>query len=244
MYWRKVLKQRVALALGVLLIAQGALLADVMDPDSATIQSIIDGGTGYTVGNLTFSNFMVSTVTSGAVTAPNAGSILVDGKVLTDGRVQLDFTGSWTAIGLGSVVDTKIRFMVACNDGCSVIEGNELGLTSANVRGDGYVIITENVYNGHPSENPGAEMIGDKIVAKFSDREQMKDLATFEGQDVIWVEKSISVADWGGDGLITLASLGGFYQNFTVTPEPGTLGVLGVGTLGLLARRYRHRRKG
>jgi hypothetical protein len=236
------LNNRIALVLGVLLIAQAGLVADTMDPDAASIQSIIDGGAGYTVGNLTFTNFSVKSITTGTAVAPNAAGILADGKVLADGRVQLDFTGSWTAFGLGSVADTKIRFMVACNDGCSVVEGNELGLTSANVRGDGYVVITENVFDGNPSDDPTSQMIGDKIVAKFSDRAVMRDWAEFEGQQVIWVEKDISVADLGGDDLVTLSHLSGFYQNFTVTPEPGTMSVLGLGTLGLLARRFRRKK--
>lgn len=229
------------IVLSVLLVTPGALWADTMDPAAASVQAVIDGGTGYTVGNLTFTNFTVNSITQGTANAPDAMGILMDGKVLNDGRVQLDFTGSWTAIGLGSVADTKLRFQVLCNDGCSIIEGNELGLTSANVQGNGYVIITENVYDGHPSEDVASQLIGDKLVAKFSDRAQMKDWAEFEGQPSIWVEKDISVADFGGNELITLSHLSGFYQNFTVTPEPGTLSLLGMGTLGMLAKRFRKR---
>jgi hypothetical protein len=227
--------------LSVLLIAQGTLFADTMDPAAASLQSVIDGGVGYKVGNLTFTNFYVNSITQGSANAPDPSGILVDGKVLADGRVQLDFTGSWTAIGLGSVADTKLRFQVVADEPY-VIQANELGLTSAKVQGDGYVIITENIFDGHPSEDPNTTLIGDKLVAKFDDRSQMKDLAAFDGQSMIWVEKDISVADFGGDELITLSHLSGFYQNFTVTPEPGTMSLLGFGTFGLLARkRFRKR---
>jgi hypothetical protein len=237
------LSTRIVTILGALLFLCSALPADTIDPGAMSIQDIIDAGTGYTVGNVTFSNFTVQTITTGSAVAPGADGILADGKVLADGRIQLDFTGSWTAAGLGSVADTKIRFMVTCDDGCSLIESNELGLTSANVLGDGHVVITENVFDGHPSEDPTSTMIGDKIVAKFSDRAVMKDWATFEGHGAIWVEKNVSVADLGGDEIVTLSHLSGFYQNFTVTPEPGTMGLLGAGSLGLLARRIRKRKR-
>jgi MYXO-CTERM domain-containing protein len=133
-----------------------------------------------------------------------------------------------------STEDVVFKFSVQVVDPLQQqISGVELGL-QAQVAGNGYADVSEKVFTngfcGATIADLNASSCGPTNTSvRFNKTE-----------DIIWVEKDISVTAGGGrDNSATICSIS---QNFSQVPEPSGLALAGMGLLGLLLlRSYRRR---
>jgi hypothetical protein len=230
------LKTQTIAAIAVLALAGTLANAD-------TIQDIIDGGGSVQVGNLVFSDFSVEPMEVGNGISPDAGEI---SYTLLDmgGKVGIRFSGPWFAMGDGNLALSTIGFKVnvapADVDAYDIV-GTTLNMPSHPTVGDGVVSIVENVHNSDPDIQSHSIAYLENYHKPGNDVLE-SDSSTFGPEDALWVRKSIVVA---GGGDFDIAQLGQVGQLFTVqeVPEPGTLGVMGIGALGMMIARRRKARR-
>jgi hypothetical protein len=212
--------------------------------EAVSIKQVNEAG-GLLVGDKLFSDFSVVSIPplQGTVgSAPGMEQIMLSG-ILSDGDYGLQFNGPWLA-GPGAVVNTTIGFKAATTDDLHLIKDNTLKLTASDVSAandppTGLISIVENVFNGPPASG---QTIAKKSVFDFGDiaASKLADSADFAPVPEVWIKKDILLL--GGNGV---AHLSEFTQTFSqeVIPEPGTLTLLAIGSLGLLGLVWRRRRR-
>ena len=241
------LKLSLSLAVVFFLVAGEAfavIIAPVNDPNAGfTLQQVIDAG-GIRVGDKVFDQFTINTAKSENAIAPDAESITVYGVQVDLGgdlpETGLRFTGGWSAVG-GQIADTVLAFGVTADEPFRIVD-NTLWMDAYGASGGGSVAITENVFAEDPSQG-FTPSVADKHVFYFNRNEQQisdhQEFTDQQGQPVqltqIWVIKDVVVN--GGAALEGGAALSQFWQTFSQIPEPGSLLLLGLGSLIALARR-------
>jgi len=228
------------LFLGCMVAGADVIVADPSGSDAYSILSVMDAG-GIRVGNLVFSDFRVVSTASEGGSAGGAGHITVSG-VLTEGEYGLAFNGSWTALD-GGVADTTIGFKVAADEPW-LLHDNSLWISGYGATNGGLVMVTENVYDADPRQEPSeADAVANKLVwYSGPDDHQTYHHAEYEigGSPVslseVWVVKDIHVVSAGAGSTAGVSEL---YQSFSQVPEPATVGLLALGSIGVILRRRR-----
>jgi len=227
-------------------LSQGAIIANLTDPnDSYTIVEVNAAG-GIIVGNLLFDEFVATPTATATAVSPGAAAIKVTGIQSLIGDYGLRFDAGWSAGG-GQEAASTIAFRVTAEPQFA-IKDFAMWLTSQGISGTlegGYVSVSENIYLSNPELGP-ADLVGNGTV-RFVSMSDM-DLAIdgdlmFNNQPIevteIWVRKGVSAN--GGMGQTGVASLNQFYQTFSQIPEPTTAVLLAAG--GVAALFFRRRRK-
>jgi hypothetical protein len=206
-----------------------------------TIQDIIDGGGSVQVGNLVFSDFSVEPMAFGSGISPDASEISF--QLINNGaQAGIRFSGPWFAMGDGSMALSTIGFKVSVSAQAEAfydIVGSTLNMPSHPTVGEGVVSVVENIHSSDPDIQANTIAYLENYHKPGNDVLET-DTSTFGEYDELWVRKSIVVA---GGGDYDIAQLGQVGQLFTTqeVPEPGTLGVMGIGALGMMLARKRRR---
>ena len=219
--------------IAVLVTACGAILSPLAHADVFTLQQLVnDGATGVTVGDKTFYNFSYQ----GSATVP-ATAILVTTSTNPEG---LRFAFAWNSTN-GMNEDSVIQYCVHVNTTVpqQLINGVGLDFNAAGtIPGTStFGTVTETISDLSQHILPG----GNISVIDFGDSNpNNRDSTTFAVNPPmrdLCVTKDIQVdsaptASGGGTAMISFVD-----NTFTQTPEPASLGLLGIGAAMLLRRR-------
>jgi hypothetical protein len=217
------------------IVMAGALCAVIGSVDSAlavtvTLDSLLVPGTSLTVGGvMVFDHFGWF-----SVTVPSTG-INIEGidasNPLFVGNFGIDIQGSIIQSGVGSV-DAELTFAVHVNgpplisDVHQVVKGSGIGTFAASV--------SELVLNA-PSGTTLASLFN---LSSSAGDLQFGDPAIVPPQHQIWINKFISATvianDQAGNGNATISDI---QQTFSVPDAGLTLGLMGLGMMGLGAIR-------
>ena len=217
------------------------------DPASYTITEISAAG-GIIIGDKLFDTFRVVTTKSQNAGAPGADEIAITPiQVLKSGAplggdFGMTFNGAWSAPA-GQLADSTIEFHGSILP-AYVLQGyafkdNALWITAYGVSNNtnaGAVSVSENLYAAHPSLG-GAAFISKFVYYKDPTDNVLLDEQNFTTITDMWIVKDVFA--YGGTGTVGTAHLSEFYQTFSQIPEPATLGLIALGSVGLLLRRKR-----
>ena len=205
----------------------------------------INSAGGIVIANNRFNTFQVTSVATADASAPQTPSLISLTPTRINGNYGFQLTGSWTAAA-NQTADTSLIFHASTTLPGGVFKGNTLWMSgygrSDNVDSTGGVSISENIFTAYPG--PGVLSIADTYVYyKGSNDQQTSDGALFASQQSdIWVVKDIMA--YGGANTVGSVHLSVFNQTFgdPVIPEPGTLVLLSIGSVGIALFAWRKRR--
>ncbi len=237
---------RLALLLTALLVfagSAGAAQIEVLTP-VFTLEEVMAMADGLRVGDKVFSDWSYTDSSQNGGLAPAPGAITVEGvRVLypgqTDWEYGMRFTGNWSAFGK-QLADTVLRYKITADDPWWIVD-NTLWLSVGGAADAGQATISETVYKQYPPADD-SDLVARKYVYMYEGKNHILEHIDFGGRyKELWVVKDVGV-NGGNDppeDPIGSAHVSEFYQTFSQIPEPGTLMLLGAGTLLLLRRRRR-----
>ncbi|NBB95989.1 MAG: PEP-CTERM sorting domain-containing protein [Planctomycetes bacterium] len=225
------------------LVAVAAVLMVGSIAPADTIQEIIDGGNSVTYDNLVFSDFSVSGATD-SLAGVNAGNVDVN-FVVSGEQVTLEFSpnesygSAWTNSALSFGGSFVVNYIVTAIN-ADEIDATGMGLDSATASATSYAKAASDLY----ADAGGTQLAGQTSVqtgmASLFGSEKLSGYSSFNpSEDVLYAESTVSVLAMNG----TSAGIGQFSQSYEAVPEPGTLGVMGIGALGMMIARRRKGRK-
>ncbi len=190
------------------------------------LSTLIAGGT-KTCGDKFFNNFAYSSTGN----MPAASGVNVD-CVTIAGNLGLEFQGGFLDLPGGGASDALIKYTVTVTaPGVSIVDAEIQGNPDV-VGGTGAMIVVDTFV----PDAPNTMNIFDIVPGST----KLTDSTTFTtGHTTLHVQKDILGA--AGTGLATMSFVDQTYSQTSV-PEPGTLGLLGIGLLGLGGYGWRRRR--
>lgn len=227
-------KSRVLAVVLVVLVGGGlaaaATIAEVGPP--VALDTLADGS-ALQVGDKLFHDFSWdSSGDSAPEGLPGAGIVVT--PVAVEGDYGLRFNGGWTA-GPSQVVQTTIRFRVRALDELLFVHDALLAMTAFGTFGSGVAAVSEDIYPVNAQGAVGATPVASLQVRQDAALSANVDAAVFPAWKEVYVVKHVTVQ--GGGAADGSASISEVVQVFSQIPEPGTLGLLGLGALGLIRRR-------
>ncbi|MEM6550996.1 MAG: PEP-CTERM sorting domain-containing protein [Planctomycetota bacterium] len=196
------------------------------------------GAGSFTVGDKTFSNFGLVSLSTGGALASTDDSITVAGGFV-DGdpnQVYLDFQLSSLTAASGQTSNVGLSFQVDVNDPLLGVGLVSLTIAAPAVTGNGIASVGESVYNGTD--------IFDPVVANLNTTYDGTDFGVLQQQSVIdppsqqfFVVKDLNVSG-GVEGSAKISRVFQLYDQ-VVIPEPGTLLLVLAGVPVLAQRRRR-----
>jgi len=198
---------------------------------------------GFRVYDKVFTEWDLTDTSKNGGNAPDPSSINVVGIWVdyNNNNIQdapdewgLRFTGGWSAFG-SQIVETAIDFKVT-PDAPSQITDNTLWMKNGAGGNGGQASITERVFDTNMPANP--------IATKYVWHNELNSQALAHvdyGSPYDYLYVSLNVIANGGVSQTPLgsASVGVFDVTFSQIPEPGVIGLMLLGSAGLLIRRRR-----
>jgi hypothetical protein len=204
---------------------------------STTYDQYLGNGFSCTINDQTYSNFGYVGTSNPPGFAIAAGAVGVT-PITTPGNPGLQFSAGWLASTNSGIQEQDSLFEFTVNSQTPITDLT-LSIGGASTIGTGEVIVAETACLGAmlPACTGGTII----TLTVFDDQQgsQLVDTATFAGVNEISVEKDLTVAA-GTNGEATVSVLTDQFSEGTQTvPEPGTLGMLGLGGVALFgfARR-------
>ncbi|MDG3004549.1 PEP-CTERM sorting domain-containing protein [Paludisphaera mucosa] len=218
------------LAAGLLALGLGSFETRAgLIPLPSSLATLEVAGNFADVANLRFSDFTYSV--SPIATPPAAGGVTVNAFTSVPGEPGISFNGAFFAAA-NTIVDYAITYIVTTTDG-SLISDAYLSLSGfANFGGDGRVAIGETIYD------TVGNVISEVPFSVFTPGMTVDTTLLLPPQRTIVVHKDITVFG-GSEGAVFSFANQGF--STTSVPEPGSMALLGIGLIGLLAARRRLR---
>ena len=232
----------VAGAAGIMASGASAGTTPVPLPSNASLQTLINlpKGTGVQVGNLVYSDFSYSSNQGSATNpAPTASQISVSAAPGNDSG--LSFSSGWESIN-GGFQDSVIHYAIQALSGT---------IGGVGLRFNGAVVVPGTGANATVNETvsklltnadgtaagPGTQVGALQVINTGpSVANNSSSITLTPSQTGIFVDKDIQLNTPGGSGVVTISFVDNTFPN---VPEPASLGILGVVSMGLLTRRRR-----
>jgi hypothetical protein len=188
-------------------------------------------GAGFTctVGDKTFSNFTYTDTGGGGATPIAASEVVITTINQGASAIGFQFNAPWNVGGLQSL-DSAIGFTVAVTPPTGGVFIHDAALVQAgsSFSGGGIGSVSENLSNN-----------SNLLTVDRAGQVTLSDAVTFSNTGSVNVLKDIAVNANGGSAAISLVT-DTFSQ--TTVPEPASLGILGLGLIGLGFTQLRRRR--
>jgi len=196
---------------------------------SILLSDLIASGGTFTEDSLTFK---IDTYTS--ATSP-ANSVFVTFPVPGSTETGFTLTGAFGA-PIAGTADANLVYTVTAAPGSFINDATLSGNPAA--VGTGVASVTETLHQGASPTGPLIPTTPPLFISSTTPPGPGPIHATFAQQTQITVVKDIEAQ--GGSGGASLSSV---TQTFSVVPEPGSMGLLGIGMAGYLTLRRLMRRK-
>lgn len=207
-----------------------------------TIQDVINGGNSVIGGNLVFSDFSV-TGASSSLAGVNASNVDID-FVVNNGQVTLQFSpnasygSAWATSPFSFGGSFTVSYSVGTLNG-HLVDSAGLALDIATGAETAYVGVSDDKYGDAAKTQLVGQLGVNTGMESLFGAEQLSGYSSFNpAEEALYVETQVSLLAMNG----TAASLGQFSQTYDAVPEPGTMGLLGLGSLGMMAYRRRRRK--
>ncbi len=226
--------RRFLLSLALAVVATVASLSQAQAGQQnlpSPLSTLETAGNYAIVGDLKFSNF--SYVPTPSTAGPAASAVSVHSFTILPGETGISFNGAFAAAA-GTTVDYAITYQVSTLDGAALKDAYLSLGGFVNNGGTGTVSIGETIFN------TSGQVISSVPFQVYSGGANSDTTMLSGNNSTIIVQKDITVTG-GSAGAVFSFTNQGF--STTMVPEPQSMGLLGIGTAGLLAfRRFFKRR--
>ncbi len=227
--------RKIGLALIVILAISAAAYAQTCTTEA--LSNYLTSGFSCTINDQTYSAWSYTDESNPPGFAVGPGSVTVS-PITTQGNPGFMFTGSWQVGQALGILSQDSSFFFTVN---SVTPMTDLSLSIGGVgfTGTGAISLDETACLGAVLPACTGGTIVTLSVGDSSAGQQLYNQVNFAGVNEISVEKDLSVSA-GTDGSAEVSIITDqFSESGTTVPEPGTLGMLGLGSAAILgfARR-------